>query len=190
VAGRITSPFDELIESQAPSVLGPHGGYSSGRIDNFRYREILTFRSARTQVSGAWSEQTQSWDTLAVSVVEGLNILDTVTAERVVARVASRQIGRDERPLVTLEGSRIDGLRIGNRTLDFTLDLDKHGEPGYEIEIPQFGTVILGQVLIGERSRDLSMLQFHLGCAVNGNGSAGNGSTSGTPMPPPSPIPK
>jgi hypothetical protein len=115
LTGHITSPFDHVIESQAPSALSSIGGYSGAREPGFRFKEIVSFRAAYTQVIGSYSEETASWDTVLTSTVEGLDILGVLQAERVVARIATRhyrdpKFGPDAiRPV----GSQIDGLFIG-----------------------------------------------------------------------------
>src|SRR5215831_8902264 len=89
VSGRITAPFQDLIEVQAASALPHTGGYSAARVENFRYKEILSFRSSTTLTIGSFSEDKRKYNTLATTTVEGLNILDAVTADRIVARLAS-----------------------------------------------------------------------------------------------------
>lgn len=90
VAGKITHPFDHTIDSLAPTALAPQGGYSSGRVNHYKLREVISFRSTYTQVSGAFSEETGSWDTVMTATVEGLQILGALKADLVVARLASR----------------------------------------------------------------------------------------------------
>src|SRR5208283_2842736 len=86
VSGQITLPFQHLIEVQAPSALPSTGGYSASRVEGFRYEDILSFSSASTVATG--SESGESFNTLATATVEGLNILNVVKADRVVARLA------------------------------------------------------------------------------------------------------
>jgi hypothetical protein len=89
--GFFTRPFSEPLPVQAASFLMPVGGYGSARVEQFRFHEIISFKAAYTQVMGTQHEQngTIHYETLAAAVVEGLNILDMVTADRVVARLTS-----------------------------------------------------------------------------------------------------
>jgi hypothetical protein len=87
--GRVTLPFDEQIEAQAATALPVTGGYGSARVENFRFREICSFRSAHSAVSGIYNFQSQSWESLITVTIEGLSILGLVTADRVVGRFTS-----------------------------------------------------------------------------------------------------
>jgi len=91
VGGYFTLPFTEPLEVQASSVLAPVGGYGSARVEGFRFQEIVSFDAGYSQVSGIQHQVdgTTVHETLVSAVVEGLNILDMITADRVVARLAS-----------------------------------------------------------------------------------------------------
>ncbi len=128
VAGRVTHPFEHLIEAQAPSALPPMGGYSSNRVEHFRFKEILSFRAAYTQVAGAFVDKhgRQSWDTVMTSTVEGLNIMGIVTADRIVARLASRHDVHEPEPRILPLGSYIEGLRIAGIPVGIEWDVDRY----------------------------------------------------------------
>ncbi len=126
LAGRVSRPFEYLIEAQAPSALSPAGGYSSNRVEHFRLKEILSFRAAYTQVAGAFVDEggRQSWDTVMTSTVEGLNIMGVVTADLIVARLASRHGIRDHQASIIPIGSRIEGLRVAGFPVEIEWDVD------------------------------------------------------------------
>lgn len=118
LGGLITRPFNEVIEVQAASALTRVGGYDSARVENFRYREFVSFKSGHTQVVGSEHtecDQRKVHETLASAVVEGLDILSMVTADRVVARLTSRRPvdAPITEPLSMLPvGSYFENLRI------------------------------------------------------------------------------
>src|SRR6266571_2362466 len=56
-AGKITSPFQDIIPAQAASALPIDGGYGSARVENFRYKEIFSFASAYSEVAGTFVER-------------------------------------------------------------------------------------------------------------------------------------
>ncbi len=120
VAGQIVHPFHDIIPVQAASALPSEGGFGSARAEAFRYKEILSFGAAYTQVIGTEAHEGFS-ETLSLSVVEKFNLLDVVTCDRMVARLTSnypgeRQEGSDlpaENYIVPI-GSHFEGLRIGN----------------------------------------------------------------------------
>ena len=99
----------------------PVGGYGSARVERFRYHEIVSFRAGYTQVMGTThvlEDKTIVRETLASAVVEGLNILDVITADRVVARLTSTHPpdAKSELSASTL-GSYFDNLRIAGQSV-------------------------------------------------------------------------
>src|SRR5207249_10087033 len=92
-SARFTRPFEYQIDAQAASALPIIGGHGQARVENFQFREFLSFRKAYTHVSGACEKKpdgTVSHNTLVISAIEGLNILDILTADRIVARMYSK----------------------------------------------------------------------------------------------------
>src|SRR5262245_18409431 len=119
--GYLTSPFYENLETQAPSVLSPTGGYSSARVEDFRYREFFTFSRATTQVVGTYSEREGQFNTLMSATIENFNILNMVTADLVSCRLAITYKGdptKPEKPTVNPAGSFFINLRIGGKPFD------------------------------------------------------------------------
>ena len=121
VSGEITVPFTDVIEVQAPSALPATGGYSRGHADQFKYKEIFSFQSANTQVTGSFSKDTNSWDTLMTSTVAGLDIMGMVQADLIVARLASRHVVGDKEPSIIPLGSHFEGLRIAGVPVEVKL---------------------------------------------------------------------
>ena len=112
--GHITRPLCEPIPTQAALALPVAGGYGSARVDGFRFREIFSFGAAYTEVAGSEHGPDGPFDTLALSVVEKLDISGVVTCDRLVARLSSRRdLGKAE-PEITSVGTRFERLRVGN----------------------------------------------------------------------------
>jgi len=124
--GHIEQPFEKVIAAQAPLTLSPDGGYASSRAENFKVEGLFSFKSAYTQVSGIVSRKRPGWTTLATSVIEGLNISEILTADRVVAQIITEHPAEPDRhfPFVNFVGTRFDNLRVGSCHLDIELDLD------------------------------------------------------------------
>ena len=127
LSGHITHPFDHQIEVQAGMSLPTTGSIGHARVENFRFREYVSFSSAYTYVAGSKRGE-YMYTTLVTSVVEKLNILDVVTADRVVARLASHhsldpKLGQEE-PQITLLGSKIENLRIACCPVQLEYDED------------------------------------------------------------------
>src|SRR6266851_5018301 len=58
-SGRFTRPFDHLIDVQAASSLPIIGGHGNSRVENFQFREFVSFRKGST----SWTSLplTASW---------------------------------------------------------------------------------------------------------------------------------
>jgi hypothetical protein len=113
LGGHITRPFDEIIPVQASAALPESGGFGSARVENFRFRDIVSFTSATAVVSGSQSPKDHSWGSLALVTIENLNILSMVTADRVVARISSyHPDDPGQPPSISPVGSYFENLRI------------------------------------------------------------------------------
>jgi hypothetical protein len=251
-AGVITTPFKEVIETQAATTLASFGGFGSSRSEDFQHRDILRFDSAFTMVTGSQTHiesGVPTYSTLAKATVDGLDIMGMVTADRVVAHLVSTYIpSKHPQPAVKLIGSHFVNLRIAgipvklrynlgpldrhhnysDLTSAYTTDKgvrelfgDDHLRQRYESAPPEvkaflnpppesdsklphfeevavtsivkkiipeddafesfghvvyiegFGVIRLGEVLISEKTRHLSMIQVRLGCPVEGDSSIG-----------------
>jgi hypothetical protein len=117
LSGHLTRPIEHLIEVQAGTTLPSTGGHGSTRVENFRFNESVSFKAGYAQVSGsekfvpAGDKERCIHTTLSTAVVEGLNILDVISADRVVSRIASSYESGEEPHSVVL-GSRFENLHI------------------------------------------------------------------------------
>ena len=127
-AGRIHRPFSEIIEVQAATALPQIGGYGTARAAAFKHREILQFHLAHSEVTGIPCDcdgDEGSHNTRITCTVEGLNILDMITADRVVATLASTYTAAsDGEPSVRLLGTRFENLRIAGIQIEVDLATD------------------------------------------------------------------
>ena len=122
LSGHFVRPIEHLIDVQAGTTLPSTGGHGSSRVDNFRFNEMVSFKTAYSQVSGSEKIQDNKFihTTLATTAIEGLNILDLVTADRIVARLASSYSSGPE-PHIVVIGSRFENLRIAGCKIDVEL---------------------------------------------------------------------
>src|SRR2546430_9166681 len=120
LSGELTRPVQRVIEVQAGISLPSTGGVGSSRVENFRVDEVVSFKRAYSHVAGSVKEERgkEIYTTHATATVEGLNILDVVTADRIVARLSSSfEEPPPEKPgpyegKVLLVGSKFENLRI------------------------------------------------------------------------------
>jgi hypothetical protein len=139
LAGRLKLPFEEEIKKQAFVKLEGHladlpveeraqRNYFSQHAKNFRLEGIFSYAAAHTQVSGHQSDKHDGASvTLATSVVEDLNILNVVTADRVVAQISTTHFPGEYCPHVTFLGTHFENLRIARHRAEPYLKLDLAG---------------------------------------------------------------
>jgi hypothetical protein len=127
-------PLQHTVEVQAASSLPITGGHGASRVDNFKFNEIVSFKAAYSHVSGSRDEHDGSHTSLVTATVEGLNVLDVVTSDRIVARLAAHHLPGKEEPSIIPLGSKFENLRIAGCPVEIELDCelfcecDTHGE--------------------------------------------------------------
>lgn len=120
-SGRFHRPIPYPIEAQASVSLPTIGGHAHARVENFRAEHLARFKSAFCHVSGSWHDDHKAVTTHSTATIEGLNILDFITAERIVAHLTSEhRVGEAEGHIVAL-GSTFDGLKIAGHDVKVTL---------------------------------------------------------------------
>jgi hypothetical protein len=130
LSGELTRPVQRMIEVQAGISLPSTGGVGSSFVENFRVDEVVSFKRGYSHVSGSVKEENNRriHTTHATAAVEGLNILDVVTADRIVARLSSsfeEPLAGAPKPTegkVLLVGSKFENLSIAGCPLDVELD--------------------------------------------------------------------
>jgi hypothetical protein len=123
----LQQPLREVITPRAHVTLTKDGHYHFEHAEPFRFKGIISYRSGYTQVAGHHSTRKgHGFTTLATAVVEDLNILDVVTADRVVGQISTEHPLFDEGPVpaVTFLGTRFDNLRIGGHEVKIKRCLD------------------------------------------------------------------
>jgi len=268
LSGHLNIPLMQDIKQQAFVKLPAEGGYRSEQAQNYRLEGVISFETAYTQVSGSQSRKTgHGWNTLVTSAITGLNVLDVVTADRVVAQISTEHPLEGYTPIVTFLGTRFENLKIGGHPVNPVLDLaicgpkpnndqqyiqdpgflgrvgqqyaqinSAKGVPdliakkynasllnpakiktqaaaaqsnpnqtpkptiecslvnsvaqglpgtsfGHVIDVPNFGTVYLANLIVDDDSFNLTMIKLDLGCVADGNADMGNGIVNGKTVP-------
>ncbi len=140
LAGQLVLPFKEEIKKQAFVKLeGQLEGlsdeeraqrnYYSQHAKNFRLEGIISYAAAHTQVAGHVSKKHAGASvTLATSEVVDLNVLNVITADRVVAQISTTHFPGVKAPSVTFLGTHFENLRIARHRTEPYLKLDLVGE--------------------------------------------------------------
>jgi hypothetical protein len=259
LGGSLTRPINTIIPLQAPLSLSPAGGHATASAsgDNFPLRGIISFERVYTQVSGSLSPKPNGgWTTVVTAVIEKLNVLNVVTADRVVAQASTNHPLSGYNPTVTFLGTEFDGLKIGGSPVAVDLDLSIcdqaapgsypsvpcindagflrrvaeqyscinsvqsgavpewisqryawnpdqvaakgsvlcsvvrgvtgqfGGTPfGNVLDVPNFGRIFLGELLVDCKSYQLTMIRLELGCLADGDAALANMKINGHTQP-------
>jgi len=89
-SANFTRPFHHQIDIQAQSALPVIGGHGHSRVDSFEFRSFISFQNGYSHVSGGHQPDDDTHNTLATAVLEGLNMFDVLTVDRVVSRLYSK----------------------------------------------------------------------------------------------------
>lgn len=123
--GELHRPFKQSIMPQALVQLHPEGGYLDQHGESFGAERLLMYDGAYTHVSGSLETKPGGgWCTLSTCAVENLNILDVVTADRIVSQVFTEHPLVGYVPRISFLATRFENLRIAGHTVDLELDLN------------------------------------------------------------------
>jgi hypothetical protein len=125
IEGHLHLPLQQQIAPQAHSILPSKGGYFTNRMDNIKIGEVISIRSGYTHVAGnASSKANEGWSTVSTYVLEGLNVVEVLTADRVVGQIITEHPLIGHVPRISFLGSRFENLRISGHPVNFHLDQD------------------------------------------------------------------
>jgi len=159
LSGRITLPFDAAIPEQASVTLPDDGGYVSARVDNFNFRDLITFDRAYSFAAGSFSEKNKAFDATCAVTIEGLNIFNVITADRIVARISSSHPKNGDEPFIAPIGSSFENFRVAGRKIEMDLAIDTFTE---------FGTASGFRAACANTDLNGSVEQHVLGTSPNG----------------------
>jgi hypothetical protein len=122
LGGFLEAPFAKVLPTLAPVSLPPVGGLASARSEAFTLDGIVSCRSAYTRVLGQECCTDGSASILVTAVIEDLNILEVVRAERIVTQLSITL--SDEAPGFgfSVSGTSFEGLRIAGHGCRVTLN--------------------------------------------------------------------
>jgi hypothetical protein len=125
IGGSLKLPLVQELRPHARITLAESGGYVCQRAESHRVEGVLSYNSAYTQVAGNLSTKPgQGWTTLNTTVIEGLNVLEVVTADRVVGQTITEHPLEGYVPSVKFLGTRFENLRIAGHPVKLDLDLN------------------------------------------------------------------
>src|ERR1700730_6362663 len=97
LSGDLQRPVEQKIERHSPVILKDRrGGHLTRFTDKVSIEGLISFNRGHTRVSGSRSLKNNGWVTLSTSILEGLNVFEVITADRLVSQV-STDLGLEER---------------------------------------------------------------------------------------------
>jgi len=114
IGGHFTKPKETILHSHGSSSLAQAGGHVSASAEKFEHPDkLVSFKKAYSEIHGMVSE-TGSWMTVVTSVVEGLNVLDMVKADRIIANLTVEHPIKGGHPKASVAGSEITNLVVND----------------------------------------------------------------------------
>lgn len=117
VGGVLRRPLERVISAPGSVALATAGGYRAEKVEGFDADGLVSFASAHVSVSGREFAEDGGWRSVSTAVVEGLNILNVVTAERIVAQVSVMHYYDDRPSEVSFNGSQFVNLKLNGEHL-------------------------------------------------------------------------
>jgi hypothetical protein len=141
--GNLRQPLAQKVPTQARAVLDSAGGYGVQHTTDYRLEGLISLRAGHSQVAGnPGTKPGHGWSTLVTSVIEDLNILQVVTADRVVAQIITEHPLDGYVPTISFLGTRFENLRVAGHPVHLDLNLDlcgpKPANDGCYIREPNF----------------------------------------------------
>jgi len=120
--GHFYRPIRHELKPKSSAALPKEGGFFHEEAEGYRFHGLFSHRGSYSHVAGNRSlKPDHGWVTLATSVIEGLNIMDVVTADRIVSRLTSSHNIKEEEGHIIALGSTFDNFRVGGYRFDFVL---------------------------------------------------------------------
>ena len=133
LSGNLKHPINQPIEHHARVVLEKTRRDSHIRqsVEETTLEGLISFKAGHTRASGTriekkdlWGNDHSGWVTLSTSVIEGLNVFEVITADRVVSQVSTEHpVTNGHVPRVTFLGTRFENFRVGGYPVQIELDL-------------------------------------------------------------------
>ncbi len=131
IGGTITKPFKADIDVNAATSLPIIGGFASAKCGAYQLKDVVSFSSAHTYVSGIQTDD-QAHNLVTTCIVENLNILHMITADAIIGKLSLKHVDGKSSEFSPL-GSSFVNLKIGGEAVDVEMDQDLFArKPTYE----------------------------------------------------------
>lgn len=122
LAAEFERPKKHSLPPQASVVLAGHGGHGSSRASGQQVDGLVSYKEAYAEVGGSYDDCHGIHTTHAWSVLEGVNVADMLTADRVVSRMAIYYpADHSSEASYDITGSYFENLRIAGHKIEVKL---------------------------------------------------------------------
>ena len=124
LSGHLQRPIEQKIEQHAPVELkGRRSGHLTRFTEDVTIEGLISFKRGLTRVSGSKSLKHHGWVTLSTSIMEGLNVFEVITADRMVSQVSTEHpLVNGHFPTVTFLGTQFNNLQVSGSPATPTLN--------------------------------------------------------------------
>lgn len=127
--GSLNLPVQLDITPQLHTQLSVNGGYQHIRSEGYQLEGVLSYGKSYSHAGGNPSDKKKGGhDTLVTSVITDLNIMEILTADRIVSQIILNHPQGARVPTVSFLGTRFENLRLAGEPLDLDWNLDFLGE--------------------------------------------------------------
>ena len=130
LSGHLQRPIEQVIERHAPVKLSDRrGGHLTRVTEDVSIEGLINFAKGKTRVSGSRSLKNNGWVTLSTSIMEGMNVFEIITADRMVSQISTDHSFNDGHvPRVTFLGTQFNNLMVSGFPVKVTWDFGICGE--------------------------------------------------------------
>lgn len=134
--GELRRPVEQKIEKHIPvSLAGDNSAHLTRFIEDVSIEGLISLKRGHTRVSGSVSLKHGGWATLSTSILEGLNVFEIVTADRLVSQVSTdHHLENGHFPHVSFIGTQFTNMKVSGFPLQLTLDYGICGNRGNKPE--------------------------------------------------------
>jgi hypothetical protein len=140
IGGTIHRPFNGFVPSHTSISLPIVGGFLQKQRKGRPWKNIVSYTNESTHVSGSKQDEAEDgpWTTQVTATVEELEILEVVTADKVVAQLSVSHPHDGGTPSISVVGSQFINLRISGEKIEPVIRQDLFTEhDGLSAEDPK-----------------------------------------------------
>jgi hypothetical protein len=152
LSGELQRPIEQRIEKHVPVTLtGRRATHLTRAIEDVSIEGLISLQRGHSRVSGSKSLKHHGWVTLSTSILDGLNVFEIISADRLVSQVSTdHPLENGHFPHVTFLGTQFDNFRVSGFPVELTLNFGicgdrDHGDISY-LDNPTFLAAVREQI--------------------------------------------